>query len=276
MVRKRIVSEIARMEDAIKWAQSGLKHSPEGRLLVETQRGALRYYWRKGIHDKRGTYLGKDDQETHRALEQKEYDMRLLKAATKEKDRLEKMLARYDKASGAADQAVAAASEDVLDAVYASLPEERQALVKSFELTDEEYARQWLAHEYEGNGHTFGGSGFYSMGGTRVRSKSEVIIADALEAQGVPYRYEQALDVGGYNPVYPDFTVLNRRTRKEYIWEHFGAMDDADYCDKALRKLNKYARAGYVLGDKLLATYESGAVPLDTRMAHAVIEHNLK
>ena len=108
-----------------------------------------------------------------------------------------------------------------------------------------------------------------------MRSKSEVIIADALDAAGVPYRYEQALFIGGYSPVYPDFTALNKRTRKEYVWEHLGAMGDAEYCENALDKLNRYARAGYLPGDTLLVTQESANVPLDTRVVTALVERFL-
>ncbi|MFQ6929598.1 MAG: hypothetical protein ACLRR3_00115 [Eubacterium sp.] len=37
------------------------------------------------------------------------------------------------------------------------------------------------------------------------------------------------LRLKGYGTVKPDFTVLNKRTRHEYVWEHFGMMDDSIY-----------------------------------------------
>lgn len=49
----------------------------------------------------------------------------------------------------------------------------------------------------------------------RVRSKSEVIIADILNQEGIPYRYECPLQLKGWGKVYPDFTVLSERERPE-------------------------------------------------------------
>ena len=53
-------------------------------------------------------------------------------------------------------------------------------------------------------------------------------------------------------------------------------MDDAGYCEAALQKLNQYAQAGYLPGDKLLVTQESASVPLDTRAVAALIQRFLK
>ena len=39
---------------------------------------------------------------------------------------------------------------------------------------------------------------YYTASGVRVRSKSEVIIADALDHAGVPYRYEYPTSVKGW------------------------------------------------------------------------------
>ena len=263
-MRDELLREIKHMDDAIAWAQGGLKDAPEGRLLIDVNRGAARYFWRKNPTDKKGSYLNKRNKNLVKALAQKEYEAQLLKAAQNEKGRLEKMLALCD-----GDQ------KNPLVCVYDDLPDNRKTLVEPYELSDEEYAQQWMQHEYEHNGHSFGVGGLFTKRGQQVRSKSEVIIANMLDDAGVPYRYEQALFIGGYSPVYPDFTVLNKRTRAEFVWEHLGGMDDPEYCQQALRKLNDYAQAGYLPGEKLLVTQESAAVPLDTRVVGAIIERFL-
>jgi len=68
----------------------------------------------------------------------------------------------------------------------------------------------------------------YTAKGERVRSKSEIIIADSLMRAGVPYRYEFPIILNGYGKIYPDFTVLNVGLRKELYWEHLGMMDDSE------------------------------------------------
>ena len=264
MLQDEVKSELAELNDAIEWAQKGLSKAPEGSLLVDKAKGNNRYYWRKTAVDKKGVYLGKENQEQIRALAQKDYEARLLKSAEKEKALLERIQARCDKGD--------LQGSGVLDLAYESLSEARKELVDPYKLSSDEYARRWQLEEYAGNSHPFGSYSLFTHGGVRVRSKSEVLIADALEAAGVPYKYERPLNLGGYNPVYPDFTVLNKRTRAEYYWEHFGGMDDAEYREGMVHKLNSYALAGIFPGDRLLATYETSQTPLDTRVVQAVIE----
>lgn len=69
----------------------------------------------------------------------------------------------------------------------------------------------------------------FSSDDERYRSKSEFLIASALKDAGVPFRYECSLYLNGYGTVYPDFTVLNKRTRRVFYHEHLGMMDDINY-----------------------------------------------
>ena len=263
MLQNALSEELQRYEDAITWAKAGLKRAPKGHLLIDEGKDVIRYYWRKSSTERKGNYLNRSKIDLIRALAQKDYDEKLLKAALQEKTRIEKIQAKQPQS-------------DVLVAVYEGLSEARKRLVQPFLLSDEEYAQSWQQAEYAGNSHPFGAYSFFTRKGERVRSKSEVIIADALEAAGVPYRYEQPLHLGGYNPVSPDFTCLNKRTRQEFYWEHLGGMDDPSYREGALKKLSDYALAGFFPGDKLLITCESGETPLDTRVVAATIEHYLK
>ena len=113
-----------------------------------------------------------------------------------------------------------------------------------------------------------------------MRSKSEVIIADALLRSGVPYCYEVPLKLkrigeSGNVTFHPDFLCLNVRTRREFYWEHFGMMDDADYKDNAVGKLNLYAENGFLPGRNLIITMESGVESLDTRVVEKMIKEFL-
>lgn len=104
-----------------------------------------------------------------------------------------------------------------------------------------------------------------STRGDRVRSKSEVIIADVLhkyEAQGrLSYAYEAELAAPGsdqWDVRLPDFTV--RAGGKTYYWEHCGMADDPAYrkrWDEVRRPW--YVRNGFA--DQLIETYEeAGAI----------------
>ena len=123
----------------------------------------------------------------------------------------------------------------------------------------------WEKVAYQGKPFKEDSSEIYSERGERVRSKSEKMIADKLLMMGIPYRYEYPLKLNGFGTVYPDFTILDVSTNEIIYWEHFGRMDDLDYANKTIRKINQYARNGYSIGDKLLVTFETRQTLIDMR-----------
>ena len=71
----------------------------------------------------------------------------------------------------------------------------------------------------------------------------------------------------------PDFTVLNIRKRKQYYHEHLGKMDDPSYAERALRKINGYLRKGFIIGETLLLTFESGSQPINTAIIEKMVKY---
>ncbi len=67
-----------------------------------------------------------------------------------------------------------------------------------------------------------------ARGDDLVRSKSEVIVADALHDLGLAYRYESPLTFDGDLPRHPDFTI-DRNNSTPVYWEHLGMLDLAGY-----------------------------------------------
>jgi hypothetical protein len=80
--------------------------------------------------------------------------------------------------------------------------------------------------------------------GTLVRSKSEVIIADALAAAGVPFDYERAFPGHDGTIRLPDFTIEDAATGQTYIWEHLGLLANPQYARAWERKRAWYASSG--------------------------------
>ena len=110
--------------------------------------------------------------------------------------------------------------------------------------------------------------------GDLVRSKSEVLIANALFDAGVPYRYEDALETDT-GTIYPDFKCVNVRDGKIRYWEHLGMMDVPDYVDSFHSKLHIYLKEGILPGRQLLFTAETKDAPLKQSEVTAVIKHYL-
>src|SRR5690606_19527052 len=77
-----------------------------------------------------------------------------------------------------------------------------------------------------------------------VRSKSEVIIANELLAQGVDrYEYEAPLALPNGETRYPDFTIVDDDTGARYYWEHLGLLHNPDYAARWEKKLAAYRTA---------------------------------
>lgn len=77
----------------------------------------------------------------------------------------------------------------------------------------------------------------------------------------------------GIGDVYPDFTVLNVRTKKEMYWEHMGMMDDSNYREKAIRKIESYERNGYYPGESLILTFETEVSPMNSKIVSNMIDN---
>jgi hypothetical protein len=131
----------------------------------------------------------------------------------------------------------------------------------------------WARQPYEQLGSYPEGKTQITSRGLRVRSKSELMIAEALYDAGIRFRYEQILHIGdaGYAP---DFTI-KRHDGKLMYWEHCGRMADRRYFDRHFNKLRSYFSAGIVPWDDLIITYDSLEGSVDMRDVRSVIERRL-
>ncbi len=103
-----------------------------------------------------------------------------------------------------------------------------------------------------------------------VRSKSEVIIANSLFQNKIPYRYECELNLGDVT-LYPDFTICHPQTLEIYYWEHFGMMDKRQYRQSAASKLVLYGDFGIYPSINLITTYETATHPIDSEKIEQLI-----
>lgn len=88
---------------------------------------------------------------------------------------------------------------------------------------------QWLDSEYPKNASHPENLIHNTVKGHKVRSKSEVIIANALYQNKIPYIYERGLYLDEIL-FFPDFTIMHPETFQIYYWEHFGMIDNTSYC----------------------------------------------
>ena len=235
-----------------------LKSAPEGSLRISRYRNKFQYYMRTDPKECNGTYIREEDMKTAYQLAQKDYDQKILKSIEKELRAIQKYKEAYP--------------DKTIEQIYESLHPARQRLILPIRESDEEYITQWESVEYKGKDFCYDTSEHYTAKGERVRSKSEVIIADALNRAGIPYRYEYPMYIKGLDYFHPDFTILDVKKRKEIIWEHLGLMEKPEYAEKNIYKINCYERSGYYMGDNLICTFETKQNPLNQKTVKNMIQ----
>lgn len=272
----------ADLQNLIKIKEHALKNAPAGSVrIVQRRNNVLQFYRKTEAGDYQGSYMPREEDALARRLVQKDYDQRALEKAKQELCLIQQFQTALQKKS--------------TDTAFAALDKTRQTLVTPATLTDEQYAELWQNQSYRKNKRHEENQQLTTDRGELVRSKSEVIIANALSASKVPYRYEFPLVIErgeesgkgsretsssfvneDFCEFHPDFYCLNVRTRKEYAWEHFGMMDDAEYAARAAEKLALYSANDYFPGKNLIITMESKSAPIDSREINRVINEYLK
>ncbi|MBR2402272.1 MAG: hypothetical protein IKB01_05865 [Lachnospiraceae bacterium] len=242
--------------------EKALKNIPEGFLRICAGKRKPQYYWRTDPKDYNGIYIPEKDIKLARKLAQKDYDKKVLASAEKELEAIKRYQSAYPTTS--------------VEQVYDNLHKERQKLICPIIETDEQYIYNWESVAYQGKGFDEMMPEIYTAKGERVRSKSEVIIADILKQEGIPYRYECPLQLKGWGKVYPDFTVLNVQARRELYWEHLGMMDDPNYVESVLQKLTLYQQNGIFQGKNLILTYETKKISINPKSVRLIIEEYLR
>ncbi|MBO4901571.1 MAG: hypothetical protein J5518_02075 [Lachnospiraceae bacterium] len=232
------------------------KGLPDCGIHVSRSNGCDQYYWVDRVTKKR-SYVKKKETDTLRRVAQREYERDLLRKLTRLRENLHLFLSHYD-IGGIAQE-------------YAKMAQARKTLINPVVLPGELYAEKWMEAVYEPMPF-YENSEFYSDGGIRVRSKSEILIANQLEKYHIPFKYEKPLYLDGLGQIRPDFTCLNVRTGKEFVWEHFGMMDQMGYVNKCIAKIHCYQQNGYIAGENLIMTFESAQEAIHTKEIRILIE----
>lgn len=235
-----------------------LENAPDGSLRISSKWNKQQYYHKTDPDNPRGKYITVQNRPLAVRLAQKDYDTRLLKVLNEQQKAIDHFLNDFD--------------PEAAEKIYISLSEQRKALVTPEYLSDGEFVRQWSSRPYTRPGFKEDDPGFYTANGERVRSKSEILIADALLRNNVPYLCECPVYNNGVIFAAPDFKCLNVRLRKEYYWEHLGRLGDQDYSNRNVKKMDKYALADEFDESRLILTFETDSHPLNTR----VIEEKIR
>ena len=245
------------------------KHKLPGKLRIQKKGNSVQYYYtqtEQSTEDKTNqdnqtkqyqTYIPKKNIQLARNLAQRDYDEKLLQEIEHRQKVLSKFLKEYP--------------DETLEQVYYGMNDYRKELVHPIVETDEQYEKVWISTPYIRKIVGDDVPVILTENGERVRSKSEKMIADKLKHMGIPYRYEAQLRLSRSTILHPDFTLLNVKERKEIYYEHFGMMDNPEYVESALNRIELYEKNGIFPGDRLLFSWETMSMPLNMRTVETML-----
>ncbi len=131
---------------------------------------------------------------------------------------------------------------------------------------------QWARQPYEKNPASFGDTVILAKDGTRVRSRAECIIYNALFDAGLPFRYDPMLhfvcmnELGELEKVgkAPDFQIICP-DRSFILIEHGGLLKSSQYAIDLAKKIRLYLTNGYTLGYSLFVTSDNVDGGIDSK-----------
>lgn len=246
-----IEKEIMHVNKLLDIAKRDVSQAPKGRLRIAHNHGTEQYYHVSEESNMLGRYISKKNYDFIHSLAQKDYARQMIEYLEKKKKELERM------------REIIRGFDDNM--VYLKLNDSRKKLISSYYISDREYIEDWSTELFETKPFQEEQPEIFTERGERVRSKSEKMIADKLLMLGVPYKYEHPLYLSEVGIVYPDFTLLDIKKREEVLLEHFGMMDNTNYCENAIRKINIYQKNGFIPGSNIIFTFETYRIPLDMK-----------
>lgn len=253
--------EQRQLADKISMLKKELSVLPEGDLICTKNGKYTKWYRSNGSSP---IYISKKDRRTAEQLARRKYDLMQLKEASQEKEAIDRYLEEYEKRVEASQKL----SEDI--SRCHSLLAPGSGDISLYKETAYEQLQKWQSEAYEQNPRYPENLIHRTLAGHFVRSKSEVIIANALYQYRIPYRYECALYCDEAT-LFPDFTIFHPEVCKLYYWEHFGMMDKPSYVDHVCNKLRIYAQQKIIPTVNLITTYETAAYPLDSGKVDSII-----
>lgn len=203
-------------------------------------------------------YISKENIQLANDLAQKDYLIKLRKAACELSQQVNAFISTYD--------------ESLLSSIYYNLSPVRQKLVNPYYISDEDFIHNWINAPYKTKGGFADDWDIVSLNGEPMRSKSETWIASMLSANHIPYRYEPEIILDDGTTFHPDFLILNKRTLKEYYWEHLGMIGSEGYANHVVERNNIYVRNGIIPGINLIYTFETS----ERRTSQTVYETYIK
>ncbi len=212
-------------------------------------------------------YLGKSDSKRLTDTVQSAYKHALISMVNKDIKLLTTLVRQYEEIS----------TENIMDELS---PCVRHFSVPKTFIPGLDELREWASAPYDKNPREFPEHVIIASDGTRVRSRAECIIYNALKENCIPFRYDPLLRFrrrniyGEYEEYYesPDFQI--RCPDGSFILiEHAGLLSSSQYTESLAAKIQLYLLNGYILGYTLFVTSDTLDGGIDSHELEMLISY---
>ena len=238
-----------------------LRQLPEGNLIATKRHGKTVYFNALSTEDVYKRVCITKNEEAQRGLARKKYVELQLKEIERE---MSILFDTKTKLSGPVGEPY----KNVLD----RLPKAYSTLPKEFFF--KEQVDDWGSQPYQQSTYKPEKRIHTTSRGLKVRSKSELLIAEKLYEHGIPFRYEQILWYGA-TEFAPDFTIRTADGRIIY-WEHCGMTHDERYINHHKWKMSIYEKMDIVPWKNLIVTYDDEEGIISIPLIESEIINKLK
>ena len=241
---------------------------PTNTVLISKRQYNQKYYYKRTIQNgkRHYSYIGNADSEKLKKIARASYKHALLQIVRNDIKVLKQLKNKYyphDKAH-VLKKISPAFSDITFDTAFDKVMEE---LVR------------WAADDYERNPKPFPDKIILAKDGTRVRSRAECIIYNALLDAGIPFRYDPVMYFKTRSPSgeievvskCPDFQIMTPDGSYILI-EHAGLLTSSQYTNDLASKIQLYLLNGYTLGYSLFVTSDDLDGGIDSKEIGKVID----
>jgi len=252
-----------------------LKSLPKGKLIGYLNNGKYQYYHSETANGKYVRHgIGKD-RYLKRQLARKEYLTKVLPIIESNLNVLSSALVSYKTIT----------PEYIIDkmsAIYKSLPKEYfidklslHGFYQSKQIDPKiaDKLQNWMDAPFDQSTYKPEEKIHTTSRDLKVRTKSELIIAEILYMYNIAFRYEQRLYINGRRFA-PDFKIL-LPDGSIFYWEHVGLTNDKWYMHDHYDKLKHYQYKDIVPWKNLILTYDNELGDLNTQIIHSEIKNKL-
>ena len=159
-------ARIRHLENVISSKEKTVLKAPAGKLRVSRSRNREQYFCLTEESPRVGRFLTRKEEKLRDALAQKDYDQKVIRAARRELEALREITASMP--------------EIPAEGIYSSLHEMRKKCVSPIWIPDSDFVKAWEEEPFVTKGVSDDIPEYITGKGERVRSKSEILIADLL------------------------------------------------------------------------------------------------